>query len=420
VRNPTPYRVDGEVGRYSFDTYRVEGDAGVVSFDTAEQVFTPLHGKQRYLTRGFKELAFAYGVVEGSYRKTAAWLNRVRHQADATPARTLQEVSEAEGGRARQALEARSEAALSAAEGAEALARARPEREGLLDGRSVAGARRRVEAGVALSEAQRRAIRVNPVPYEDRAQSTAVSIDDVGAKEQKAQRSLGPRRQREPGKRPMVQTTVAHIESARGRYALSGSSVAGVLRMVLAYVLANALLGGRLVVFLDGQKSLRLAVALALQATGRLQIILDWYHLEKRVAQELSEALNSRLYRNEVLKQVTHWLWYGLVDDAIASLQAVDPKRVKNARRIEVLVEALESRRAIIPCYALRKELGLRNSSNVGEKYNDLIVSERQKHNGMSWSADGSGALAALTTLVVNGEHHQWFRTGEIRFAPAA
>lgn len=389
-----------------------------MSFDTAEEVFTPLHGKQHYLTRGFKELAFAYGVVEGSYRKTARWLNRVRHQADATPARTLQEITEAEGARVQQALVARSEVALSAAEGAEAPAT--PGREGLLDGRSVAGARRRVEAGVELSEGQREAIRANPVPYEDRTKSTAVSIDDVGAKEQKAQRSLGPSRRREPGKRPMVQTTVAHIESAGGRYAVSGSSVAAVLRMVLAYVLANALLGGRLVVFLDGQKSLRLAVALALGVTGRLQIILDWYHLEKRVAQELSEALNSRLYRNEVLKQVTHWLWYGLVDDAIASLRAVDPKRVKNARRIEVLVEALESRRAIIPCYALRKELGLRNSSNVGEKYNDLIVSERQKHNGMSWSADGSGALATLTTLVVNSEHDRWFRTGEIRFAPAA
>jgi hypothetical protein len=51
----------------------------------------------------------------------------------------------------------------------------------------------------------------------------------------------------------------------------------------------------------------------------------------------------------------------------------------------------------MIPCYALRKAFGLCNSSAIGEKINDLIVSNRQKHNGMSWSKKGSLALASLT-----------------------
>lgn len=380
----------------------------------------PLHGKQVYRTRGFLELAIVHGVVEGSYRKTATRLNRVRHQPGATSARTLQEVVEAEGARARQAVAARGEAALEAAAAqTEVVEPELSKGEGVIDGRRVAGARRRIAARAKLSEAQQQAIRDNPVAYEDRARSTTVSIDDVGAKQQKAHRGVG-RVRREAGRRPMVQTTVAHIESAGGRYVISGRSVVETLRVLWAYLVANALLGGRLIVFLDGQKSLRLAVTMALQATGRLQVILDWYHLHKRVGQELSEALNNRLYRNELFEQVSHWLWYGLVDDAIASLRRVDPARVKNAHRIDVLVGALETRRAMIPCYALRKELGLRNSSNVGEKYNDLIVSERQKHRGMSWSSEGSGALAALTTLVVNGEYTQWAQTGEIRFSPAA
>jgi hypothetical protein len=419
VRNAAAYRVDGEVGRYSFDTYRVEEDTGLVSFDTARELFAPLHGKQHYRTRGFKELALVYGVIEGSYRQTARWLNRIRHQPDATPPRTLAEVAEAEGARVRRALEQRSEAVVAAHEQAQGACEQPSVREGVLDGRRVAGARGRLEARAQLSEAQRRAIRDNPVPYEDRIRSVAVSIDEVGVKQQKAQR--GPDTPaRRPGGRSMVQTTVAHVESAEGSYAMSGSCVAGVLRVVLAYLLANGLMRGRLVVFLDGQKSLRCAVMLVLASTGRLQVILDWHHLHKRAAQELSTGLNNRLYRNEVLEQVMHALWYGLVDDAIAALRRIDPARVREARRIEVLVEALEARREIIPCYALRKELGLRNSSNVGEKYNDLIVSERQKLNGMSWSVGGSGALAALTTLVVNDEHTQWFETGDIRFAPAA
>jgi hypothetical protein len=55
-----------------------------------------------------------------------------------------------------------------------------------------------------------------------------------------------------------------------------------------------------------------------------------------------------------------------------------------------------------------------------GEKENDLIVSERQKHNGMSWSKDGSVALASLTTFKRNKEATQWFKSGNIDFKLAA
>ena len=41
---------------------------------------------------------------------------------------------------------------------------------------------------------------------------------------------------------------------------------------------------------------------------------------------------------------------------------------------------------------------------------NDLLVAQRQKHNGMSWSAVGSVALAALTAMIRNGESESWFR----------
>lgn len=69
-----------------------------------------------------------------------------------------------------------------------------------------------------------------------------------------------------------------------------------------------------------------------------------------------------------------------------------------------------------IPCYALRKKLGLRNSSNRGEKSNDLTVSERQKHNGMSWSKSGSSSLASVITLHQNGEQMNWLLKREIEF----
>ena len=59
-----------------------------------------------------------------------------------------------------------------------------------------------------------------------------------------------------------------------------------------------------------------------------------------------------------------------------------------------------------IPCYAIRKGLGLHNSSNPVEKANDLIVAHRQKGKGMAWSEDGCHALAAVTVAGINNERY--------------
>ena len=36
------------------------------------------------------------------------------------------------------------------------------------------------------------------------------------------------------------------------------------------------------------------------------------------------------------------------------------------------------------------------------------VVATRQKHNGMSWSKSGSGALAIITAAGINGELENW------------
>jgi len=49
-----------------------------------------------------------------------------------------------------------------------------------------------------------------------------------------------------------------------------------------------------------------------------------------------------------------------------------------------------------------QKKSGLHNSSQAGEKANNLVVSTRQKHKGMSWRSPGSMTLASVTALVRN------------------
>ncbi|HUX76174.1 MAG TPA: hypothetical protein VMY40_05995 [Anaerolineae bacterium] len=88
-----PYRVDGEVGRITFESYWVEQ----MGENTARSSFPALHAKEWYRTTGFKEVAMAYGTTEKSYRKASNLIDRVRHQKDATPSRTLRENTENEG-----------------------------------------------------------------------------------------------------------------------------------------------------------------------------------------------------------------------------------------------------------------------------------------------------------------------------------
>jgi hypothetical protein len=147
------------------------------------------------------------------------------------------------------------------------------------------------------------------------------------------------------------------------------------------------------------------------------QIVLDWFHLEKRCKEQLSLALKGREMRNTLLEELLPCLWNGCVDRAIALLQSVEPTQIKNPKALTDLIGYLERNCPYIPCYSIRKHLGLPNSSNRGEKANDLVVSDRQKHNGMSWSKPGSVALAAVTALVRNQEYKRWFHTGTLSFA---
>ena len=68
-------------------------------------------------------------------------------------------------------------------------------------------------------------------------------------------------------------------------------------------------------------------------------------------------------------------------------------------------------------CYSVRQQLGLRNASNQGEKANDPIVADRQKHTGMNWSKPGSAALATVSAWTRNREYKRWFLTGTLAFS---
>ena len=103
--------------------------------------------------------------------------------------------------------------------------------------------------------------------------------------------------------------------------------------------------------------------------------------------------------RNQILSELSPLLCLGDANAAVAYLKELNPQILRPKNRIEELQNCLKERHEQIPCYALRSALGLRISSNRAEKANDMVVARRQKHNGMSWSTAGSGALAQIAAL---------------------
>ena len=392
---------------------------------TSRWLFPPLQGKEWYRTRGFKEVALVHGVVDDSYRKTAALINRVRHQSaeEGTPSRTLCDTAEREGQQILAQMELQADRMLrkhaftpegesqEEVDWGHASTRLPPE--------DVAEA---IDA-CDVPEAWKAEMQANPVGYEDPASQVYPSIDGVGVKQQRTERRPDPppkRRSKHP--KEYVYTTVAQVDHDEGSYVLVGAHTRGVLRLLLAFLLDNGLWKQGLTFLTDGQKTLQGAIVRAFSWWKEVRLILDWYHLDKKCKEELSRMMTGRDVRNTALEEMRHLLWHGLVDRAIRFLRQLDPETIKREDARDGLIASLERNKLYIPCYAVRKVLGLRNSSNRGEKANDLVVSERQKHNGMSWSPEGSVGLAAVTALIRNQGQDSWFnqRIVPMEFSPAA
>lgn len=242
-----------------------------------------------------------------------------------------------------------------------------------------------------------------------------VSIDDIGVKHQKDSRKEGSVRDYK-----YVENTVAHIQYADKSYILTGIGMLNVFKSVLAFLLANNLLSRELVFMTDGANNLKGHINSVFQFHP-YTVILDWFHLKKRCQERLSQALRGKDKRNAALEKLLRYLWVGDVPSAVAYLSSMDPADIKSQKWLNDLLGYLDRKKYAITCYALRAKLGLRNSSNPVEKANDLLIAQRQKHNGMAWSPSGSGALAALQMIYLNQQQELWFRKKELyMFSPSS
>jgi len=389
--------------------------------NTAKDVFKTLYAKEWYRTMGFNELALDF-TNHTSYRQAVKMLNRVRNEKDGTPVRTLSNIVEIEGEKVQKEMVKMTKDILYDHDFAE---NGTPNNEAkakvyMPDKRKIRIHHKTIEAKIKEYNKDKPDDLKIPLTeqekfYENIDNTINISIDDVSVKKQKEKRPKDEEKSQDT-KKHYVRNTIVHIEKLKERYFLNACSTVEVLPRIVAFLLLNNNLKNYLLFFVDGEKSLHNAIVNKFSWFKDYGILLDWYHLSEKCKMELSLALKKRDFRNDILEKIEKQLWIGKIDGAIEILRSIAKDNIKSESNIERLIGYFERNRDYIPCYALRKSLGLRNSSNKGEKANDILVASRQKHNGMSWSKDGSVALATISTLYKNNEQKNWQERSKIEF----
>ena len=242
------------------------------------------------------------------------------------------------------------------------------------------------------------------------AETCMISIDDVGVRHQKEQRKDGGTRQRK-----FVENTVIHIQADGKAYVITAVGMENAFRLLVAFLLQNHLMEDRhLVFFSDGAQNIRANIDKYF-GYRPYTLILDWFHLAKRIRELSSMAFKMKKEeKQETIRKILRILWPGNVDKAIGYLHTIPGKSIKSKYYVEEMIAYLERKKPNITCHAARRARNLRISSNTSEKANDCLVAQRQKHNGMSWSFEGSGALALLTTLEMNNTLDSWLHEGKL------
>jgi len=389
--------------------------------NTAKDVFKTLYSKEWYRTVGFNELALDF-ASHMSYRQATNKLNRIRNEKVGTPVRTLSNIVEMEGKKIQEKVDKMTKDILYDNEFSE---KGIPNSERRSQNYIPDKRKIRISSKIIAEKIKEYnkgkpedlKIPINELEnfYENLDNTANISIDDVSVKKQKTERSKDKEKKQE-FKTHYIRNTIVHIEKLEEKYCLNASSTVEVLPKIVAFLLFNNNLKNYLLFFVDGEKSLHNAIINAFSWFKSYGLLLDWYHLGEKCKMELSLALKKRDFRNEILQEVQQQLWIGKIDSAVKILRSIDQNNIKSQSNIERLISYFDRNRNYIPCYALRKSLGLRISSNKAEKANDLLVASRQKHNGMSWSAEGSVALATITTLYKNNEHKKWHEESQIQF----
>ena len=252
--------------------------------------------------------------------------------------------------------------------------------------------------------------------YDAHSEEVLVLTDAIQVKQQKARREKEAGKPKEERGRAWVSTNVWLVERATGGFeyltagiAAPGEAVVSASARVRRQLQQNY--GGRdaplpVVVISDGAKTIR--CQLAELFAQPVPLILDWYHLEKKVGELMSMVARNKQEKEVHVAHLLRHLWHGQTEVALAYLRR--DVQAKNPQQLAALVTYLEKHQAEIIDYGRRQRAGKPIGSGRMEKGVDQVIGARQKHKGMSWSPTGSKALGILKVVELNQQWEQlWF-----------
>jgi len=240
--------------------------------------------------------------------------------------------------------------------------------------------------------------------YDPESEEVLVMEDGILVKAQKPHR--GPERKR-PHKR--INTDVVLLERPDGSFLHLTESIASDGER--AFDVARALRAAfvrcwgwspdplAVVAITDGARSIRLHLAAVFGLA--VVVILDWYHLTKKLQVLLSQVCHGNVHRKQIQKAMEARLWRGDVKGALAILEEVEPRKPDKARELRGYLEKHASE---IIDYERRQAAGKTIGSGRMEKGVDLTIGHRQKRKGMSWVTAGTRSLAHLKCMELNRE----------------
>jgi len=156
----------------------------------------------------------------------------------------------------------------------------------------------------------------------------------------------------------------------------------------------------------DGAKDIRLRLLSIFGIV--ITIILDWYHLVKKVRELMSMIAINKEEKLIHLKFLFYNLWRGMTDEALGYLKT--EVKAKNEKKLDELIRYIEKHKEEIIDYSSRKESGKTIGSGRVEKGCDQVIGNRQKKKGMSWGKQGSRSLGILKVVELNNEWEKtWF-----------
>jgi len=208
-----------------------------------------------------------------------------------------------------------------------------------------------------------------------------VQLDEVVTKSQEKDRKTN-----------LTYTGTVEDRSGQVVYLVAESSEALIRLMAAQLVLFGLFAGRRLEVLGDGARWI------ATWAMGIVGVdvvtILCWWHLCKRVYEGLSGLGLAKEERKKWEREILGCLWRGEHALAIWKLWGLRSS-ARNAKRIDDLIGYLLRKKRQLVNYEVRHARGEWIASTRVEKWNDVAVSERCKHRGMSWTEAGVLAVAA-------------------------